>query len=66
MALPRAIPDNSDRDLAKLQGAWGQVRLEDDGVLLEGSFVTDASTRPNSITWIDAIGTGQGRPLLAR
>jgi uncharacterized protein (TIGR03067 family) len=90
-----ALPDDSARDLARLQGVWEQVRMEADGVveppdehggpgalttiagtqfsvrsldgelLLEGSFVIDASTRPRSITWIDAIGEDQGKLLPA-
>ncbi|MEO5829615.1 MAG: TIGR03067 domain-containing protein [Rhodanobacter sp.] len=88
-------PDDTARDLALLQGAWEQIRLEVDGVvdppddhgapgalttiagthfsvrtidgelLLEWPFVLDASTWPKSITWIDAIGADQGKPLPA-
>jgi uncharacterized protein (TIGR03067 family) len=95
MTSPHQKPDDTTRDLALLQGAWEQIRLEADGVvdppddhgapgalttfagtrfsvrtidgelLLEGSFVLDASTLPKSITWIDAIGADQGKPLPA-
>ncbi len=87
--------DESERDLARLQGVWEQVQLEADGVmdppdehggtgalttiagthfsvhtlegdvLLEGSFILDASTRPRSITWIDAVGADNDQPLPA-
>ena len=86
MTSTRLISDDYERDLARLQGVWEQVRLEADGVvdppdehgapgaltiiagthfsvrtvdgelLLEGSFILDAATRPTSVTWIDAIG----------
>lgn len=95
MTSTRRIYDDSELDLALLQGAWEQVRLEADGVvdprddhgapgaltiiagtqfsvrgvdgelLLEGSFILDASPRPKSITWIDAIGADQGKLLPA-
>jgi uncharacterized protein (TIGR03067 family) len=90
-----ATDGDSERDLARLQGVWRQIRLEADGVvdppdehggpgalttfagthfsvrsiegelLLEGHFILDASTRPRSVTWIDAIGADQGKPLPA-
>lgn len=95
MTSTRLISDDYERDLARLQGVWEQVRLEADGVvdppdehgapgaltiiagthfsvrtvdgelLLEGSFILDAATRPKSVTWIDAIGADQGKLLPA-
>ncbi|WEN15613.1 TIGR03067 domain-containing protein [Rhodanobacter sp. AS-Z3] len=95
MTTIHSLPDATERDLALLQGAWEQVRLEADGVvdppddhgapgalttiagthfsvrtlegalLLEGSFILDATTRPRSITWVDSMGEDQGVPLPA-
>jgi len=33
--------------------------------LLEGSFFLDSTTRPKSITWVDAIGDDAGKHLPA-
>ncbi|WP_211005399.1 TIGR03067 domain-containing protein [Rhodanobacter sp. B2A1Ga4] len=49
--------------LTTIAGTHFSVRTIQGHLLLEGEFVMDASTRPKSITWIDAIGADQGKPL---
>lgn len=51
--------------LTTIAGTRFSVRTVAGAVLLEGSFVIDASNRPRSITWIDAIGADKDKPLPA-
>jgi len=42
-----------------------KVQTVDGVVLLEGTFMLDATTKPKSITWIDSIGPDAGKQLPA-
>lgn len=51
--------------LTTMAGRHFSVRSIEGELLLEGEFILDASTRPRSITWIDAIGEDRGKRLPA-
>jgi len=51
--------------LTTFAGDRFEVRALDGALLLAGTFILDASTRPRSITWIDSMGEDMGRPLPA-
>ena len=51
--------------LTTISGTRFTVHTPDGAVLLEGSFVLDASTDPKSIIWIDSIGPDAGKELPA-
>lgn len=47
------------------EGSSFRVVTVQGAVLLGGSFELDATTRPKSITWVDAIGADAGKQLPA-
>lgn len=51
--------------LTTFTGQHFAVRTVEGRLLLEGEFTLDASTTPKSITWIDSIGSDQGKRLPA-
>ena len=51
--------------LCTFEGDTFRVTAADGTVLLEGVFDLDATTRPKSITWVDAIGVDAGKSLPA-
>ena len=51
--------------LTLIRGRHFEVRTTEGELLLEGDFTLDASTTPKSITWVDAMGSDAGKPLLA-
>lgn len=51
--------------LTTFAGNAFSVRTVDGSLLLKGAFLLDASTRPRSIIWIDAIGEDKGKRLPA-
>lgn len=51
--------------LTTFEGTHFTVRTAEGTLMLEGTFVIDASTNPKSITWIDSIGDDAGKHLPA-
>lgn len=51
--------------LTTFSGHQFSVRTVDGELLLEGTFMLDASTLPRSITWADSMRTDQGKQLPA-
>jgi uncharacterized protein (TIGR03067 family) len=51
--------------ITTLAGDRFEVKTLQGEVLLAGTFSLDSSTRPKSITWVDAIGDDAGKQLPA-
>jgi uncharacterized protein (TIGR03067 family) len=51
--------------LTTFEGHHFAVHTREGEMLLEGSFILDASATPKAITWIDAIGADAGKHLPA-
>lgn len=51
--------------LTTFHGNHFAVRAADGTLLLKGTYTIDASTTPRAITWVDAMGADEGKPLLA-
>jgi uncharacterized protein (TIGR03067 family) len=51
--------------ITTFQGNHFAVHTPRGDLMLEGSFILDASTNPKSITWIDSIGADAGKQLPA-
>ena len=64
---PDAIDSYGDLfgSLTTFQGNQFSVRSSAGQLLLEGSFVLDASPTPKTIDWIDDIGADAGKTLAA-
>ncbi|HKZ10147.1 MAG TPA: TIGR03067 domain-containing protein [Rhodanobacteraceae bacterium] len=51
--------------ITTIDGCRFSVRIPGGELLLEGTFVLDASVRPKAITWTDSIGVDAGKKLPA-
>jgi len=51
--------------ITTIAGDRFEVKTVSGEVLLEGRFFLDSTTRPKSITWVDAIGDDAGKHLPA-
>lgn len=51
--------------ITTIQDCRFSVRTSDGELLLEGTFVLDASVTPKAITWIDSVGADAGKRLPA-